>query len=227
MTKRVLPVLIFVFALDAAMAQDWPNIHKYEKANSQVSPPARGEKRVVWMGDSITDFWINNDSLFFSGKPYLDRGISGQTTGQMLVRFREDVINLKPSVVVILAGINDIAENNGPSKLEDVLGNIVSMTELAKANHIKVVLSSVLPAFAFPWRPAIDPVPKVKALNEMIRDYADKNNIVYLDYFTAMADSRSGLPANLSKDGVHPTPEGYKLMEPLAEKAIAAALKKR
>ncbi len=227
MIKRILFVLILVFILDAARAQDWANIHKYEKANGQVSPPARGEKRVVWMGDSITDFWINNDSLFFDGKPYFDRGISGQTTGQMLVRFREDVINLQPGVVVILAGINDIAENNGPSKPEDVFGNIVSMTELAKANHIKVVLSSVLPAFAFPWRPAIDPVPKVKALNEMIKAYADKNNIVYLDYFTAMADSRSGLPANLSKDGVHPNLEGYKMMEPLAEKAIAAALKKK
>lgn len=179
------------------------------------------------MGDSITDFWINNDSSLFSGKPYFDRGISGQTTGQMLVRFREDVVNLQPSVVVILAGINDIAENNGPSKLEDVFGNIVSMAELAKANHIKVVLSSILPAFSFPWRPSIDPVSKVKALNEMIKDYADKNNIVYLDYFTAMADARSGLPANLSKDGVHPNLEGYKVMEPLAEKAIAAAMKKK
>jgi hypothetical protein len=150
MTKRILSALILLFAIGAASAQDWANIRKYEKANSQVSPPEKGEKRVVWMGDSITDFWINNDSSFFSGKPYFDRGISGQTTGQMLVRFREDVINLKPGVVVILAGINDIAENNGPSKLEDVFGNIVSMAELAKANGIKVVLSSILPAFAFP-----------------------------------------------------------------------------
>lgn len=227
MPKRILSVLILVFALTAARAQDWANIHKYEKANSQVSPPVRGEKRVVWMGDSITDFWINNDSSFFAGKPYFDRGISAQTTGQMLVRFREDVINLQPGVVVILAGINDIAENNGPSKLGDVFGNIVSMAELAKANHIKVVLSSVLPAFSFPWRPAVDPVPKVKALNKMIKDYADKNNIVYLDYFTAMADARSGLPANLSKDGVHPNLDGYKIMEPLAEQAIAAASKKK
>jgi len=128
---------------------------------------------------------------------------------------------------VILAGINDIAENNGPSKMEDVFGNIVSMAELAKANHIKVVLSSVTPAFAFPWRKSIDPVPKVKALNEMLKAYADKNSITYLDYFTAMADARKGLPANLSKDGVHPTLEGYKMMEPLAEKAIAAAIKRK
>jgi lysophospholipase L1-like esterase len=227
MTKRILSVFILSFTICAAKAQGWANIKKYEEANIKVKPPSANEKRVVFMGNSITDFWINTDSSFFAGKPYFDRGISGQTTGQMLVRFREDVINLKPAVVVILAGINDIAENNGPSKLEDVFGNIVSMAELAKASHIKVVLSSVMPAFAFPWRPTINPVPKVKALNEMIKTYTDKNNIVYLDYFTAMADSRSGLPANLSKDGVHPNLEGYKVMEPLAEKAIAAALKKK
>ena len=227
MIKKALLLLVLFLVITAAKAQDWANIKKYAEANSNVPPPATGENRVVYMGDSITDFWIGNDSTFFAGKPYFDRGISGQTTGQMLVRFREDVINLKPKVVVILAGINDIAENNGPSKLEDVFGNLVSMAELAKANNIKVVLSSVMPAFAFPWRPAIDPVPKVAALNEMIKNYADKNSIVYLDYFTAMADDRKGLPANLSKDGVHPTLEGYKVMEPLAEKAIAAALKKR
>ncbi len=227
MTSKLLPALILLFTISAAKAQDWANIKKYAEANSKVPPPATGEKRVVYMGDSITDFWINNDSTFFAGKPYFDRGISGQTTGQMLLRFREDVINLKPKVVVILAGINDIAENNGPSKMEDVFGNIVSMAELAKANHIKVVLSSVTPAFAFPWRKSIDPVPKVKALNEMLKAYADKNSITYLDYFTAMADARKGLPANLSKDGVHPTLEGYKMMEPLAEKAIAAAIKRK
>ena len=227
MFKRTLVGLILLFTISAAQAQDWAGIGSYEKANSSVPPPAKGEKRVVWMGDSITDFWINNDSLFFAGKPYFDRGISGQTTGQMLLRFRQDVINLKPGVVVILAGINDIAENNGPSKLEDVFGNIVSMTELAKANNIKVVLSSVLPAAAFPWRPAINPVPKVKALNELLKAYAAKNNLVYLDYFTAMRDEKSGLPANLSKDGVHPNLEGYKVMEPLAERAIAAAFRKK
>lgn len=227
MTKSLLSALILFFIIGTAKSQDWANIKKYAEANSKVPPPTAGENRVVYMGDSITDFWINNDSTFFAGKPYFDRGISGQTTGQMLVRFREDVINLKPKVVVILAGINDIAENNGPSKLEDVFGNIASMAELAKANQIKVVLSSVTPTFAFPWRRSIDPVPKVAALNEMIKNYADKNSIVYLDYFTAMADDRKGLPANLSKDGVHPNLQGYKMMEPLAEKAIAAAMKKR
>lgn len=177
------------------------------------------------MGDSITDFWIRSDSAFFAGKPYYDRGISGQTTTQMLVRFRDDVINLKPSVVVILAGINDIAENNGPIKLEDVFGNIQSMALLAKAAGIKVVLSSVLPAFNFPWRPGMEPAEKVIRLNVLIKDFADKNHMVYLDYFSAMTDERKGLPKTLSGDGVHPNLAGYKVMEPLAEKAIAEALK--
>jgi lysophospholipase L1-like esterase len=225
--KNAVYTIAFLLTGLTASAQDWPNIKRYEEANSKVTAPVVGEKRVVYMGDSITDFWINNDSTFFASNNYYDRGISGQTTGQMLLRFREDVINLKPAVVVILAGINDIAENNGPSKLEDVAGNIISMAELAKANHIKVVLSSVLPAAAFPWRPAINPVEKVKALNDMLAVYAKKNNIVYLDYFTAMADDKRGLPVALSKDGVHPNLAGYKVMAPLAQKAIAEALKKK
>jgi acetyl esterase/lipase/lysophospholipase L1-like esterase len=206
--------------------KDWSFLQRYAKQNAAMPAPAPGEKRVVFMGNSITEGWKNLDSSFFYGRPYYDRGISGQTTGQMLVRFREDVINLKPAVVVILAGINDIAENNGPSKIEDVFGNIESMAELAQLYHIKVVLSSVLPAYNIPWRPAIDPKASVTALNALIKDYCDKNNIVYLDYFTAMADERRGLPANLSNDGVHPTLAGYKIMEPLAEKAIAAAIGK-
>lgn len=225
MKKRYCFIWLLLSGIGTAHAQDWANIRKYEAANLLVPPPAPNEKRVIYMGDSITDFWINNDSSFFAAKPYFDRGISGQTTGQMLVRFREDVINLKPSVVVILAGINDIAQNNGPTRIEDIFGNIVSMTELARANHIKVVLSSVLPAFKLPWRPAIDPVPLVKALNGMLKAYADQNDLVYLDYFTAMSDARSGLPENLSKDGVHPNLEGYRIMEPLAVAAIKKSLR--
>jgi acetyl esterase/lipase/lysophospholipase L1-like esterase len=212
---------------DYLLRKDWPNIKRYESQNSKVPSPRAGEKRVVFMGNSITDGWKYVDSAFFYGRPYYDRGISGQTTGQMLVRFREDVINLKPAVVVILAGINDIAENNGPSKLEDVFGNIVSMAELARSNGIRVVLSSVMPAYSFPWRLTIDPKPGVTALNKLIKDYCDKTGIVYLDYFTAMADNRRGLPANLSGDGVHPTLAGYKIMEPLAEKAIDEAMRRR
>ena len=204
---------------------DWPNIRKYQDENSKLPPPAPGENRVIFMGNSITEFWKANDPGYFTS--YVNRGISGQTTPQMLVRFREDVINLKPAVVVILAGINDIAQNTGPIKLEDTFGNIVSMAELARAEHIKVVMSSVLPANHFPWRPAIIPTEKVIALNKMLKDYADANNIVYLDYYSAMVDDQKGLPANLSGDGVHPNLAGYKVMEPLAEKAIAEALKRK
>jgi lysophospholipase L1-like esterase len=225
--KTKLIILFSLFIAISANAQDWPNIKHYAKANENLSETAKGEKRVVYMGDSITDFWIGNDSTFFKSNGYVDRGISGQTTGQMLLRFREDVINLKPAVVVILAGINDIAENNGPSKLEDVMGNIISMAELAKANHIKVVISSVLPAAAFPWKPSIDPKEKVKTLNDWIKDYTAKNNFIYLDYFTAMVDENRGLPKTLSKDGVHPNLDGYKIMEPLAQKAITQALKSK
>ncbi|MBV8391376.1 MAG: SGNH/GDSL hydrolase family protein [Mucilaginibacter sp.] len=203
---------------------DWANLRKYQDENSKLSPPAPGENRIVFMGNSITEFWKVNDPGYFSG--YVNRGISGQTTPQMLIRFREDVINLKPAVVVILAGINDIAQNTGPIKLEDTFGNIVSMVELARAEHIKVVMSSVLPANHFPWRPAITPTEKVIALNKMLKDYADANHIVYLDYYSAMVDDRKGLPLNLSGDGVHPNLAGYKVMEPLADKAITEALRR-
>ncbi len=205
--------------------KDWAFLQKYDRQNAAVPAPAPGEKRVVFMGNSITEGWKNLDSSFFYGRPYYDRGISGQTTGQMLVRFREDVINLQPKVVVILAGINDIAQNNGPSKIEDIFGNIKSMAELARLYHIKVVISSILPAYGIPWRPAIDPKPGVAQMNKLLKDYCMQNHLVYLDYFSAMADSRAGLPSNLSGDGVHPTLAGYKVMEPLAEKAIDEALK--
>jgi acetyl esterase/lipase/lysophospholipase L1-like esterase len=209
---------------EAGFHKDWANIKRYQADNEKVPAPAPGEKRVVYMGDSITDFWLGADPDFWKGKSYYNRGISGQTTTQMLVRFRDDVIDLKPSVVVILAGINDIAENNGPIKLEEIFGNIKSMAILAREANIKVVLSSTLPAFAFPWKPTMQPAPKVMALNAMIKDFAVKNHMVYLDYFSAMADERNGLPTNLAKDGVHPTLAGYKIMEPLAEKAIAESL---
>lgn len=205
---------------------DWPNIRKYQDENSKLPPPAPGENRIIFMGNSITEFWKGLDSSYFSSTR-ISRGISGQTTPQMLVRFREDVINLKPAVVVILAGINDIAQNTGPIKPEETYGNIVSMVELARAEHIKVVMSSILPANHFPWRPAIDPTEKVIAINKMLKDYADANHIVYLDYYSAMVDDKKGLPSNLSGDGVHPNLAGYKVMEPLADKAIAEALKRK
>ena len=221
-----LMLLSLVVNVKTINAQDWANLSKYKNQNTEVKDPASGEKRVIYMGDSITDFWINYDSVFFASNAFLDRGISGQTTGQMLLRFRQDVISLKPKIVVILAGINDIAENNGPAKLEDIFGNIVSMVQLAKASHIKVVLSSLLPASSLSWRPQINPVQKVRELNSMIKDYADKNDIIYLDYFNAMVDDKNGLKKELGKDDVHPNLAGYKVMELLAKKAIVKALGK-
>ena len=206
---------------------DWANLARYRDANTALAATKSDKPRVVFMGNSITDGWIDADPSFFAGKNYIDRGISGQTTPQMVLRMRPDVIDLKPAVVVILAGINDIAGNTGPMTLNETFGNIVSMAQLAKANNIKVVISSVLPAFDFPWRPGMHPAEKVVKLNAMLKEYAGKNNIVYLDYFSAMKDERNGLPVNLSGDGVHPNLAGYKIMEPLAEKAIAEAIKRK
>ena len=206
---------------------DWPELRRYRSANAQLSTPVANENRVVFMGNSITDAWIDKRPDFFKTNPYLDRGISGQTTPQMLVRFRQDVIDLHPKVVVILAGINDIAGNTGPSSLEMIEGNLASMAQLAKANRIKVVLCSVLPAFSFPWRPGINPIQKIIDLNKWIKNFADKNGFVYVDYYHAMVDERKGLPENLSSDGVHPTAAGYKIMEPLVQKGITKALAKK
>jgi lysophospholipase L1-like esterase len=178
------------------------------------------------MGDSITQGWkIEGPDGYFPGKPYINRGISGQTTPQMLVRFRQDVIDLKPRAVVILAGINDIAGNTGPETLEQIEDNLASMAELAATNHIRVVMCSVMPAFDFPWRPGMTPAPKVVELNEWIKSYAAENRHVYVDYHSAMKDERDGLPAALSHDGVHPLPAGYAVMTPLVEAGIQKALK--
>jgi len=206
------------------LAQDWANLTKYRDANSKVQAPASDENRVVFMGNSITEGWVNARPEFFRDNPYIGRGISGQTTPQMLVRMRPDVIDLSPSVVVILAGTNDIAGNTGPMTLEEILGNIKSMAELADANGIKVVLSSVLPAYDYPWRPGLQPNIKIPQLNAMIKSYCDKQGFVYLDYFSAMADHRNGLPKHYADDEVHPTDEGYAVMEPMVNAAIALAL---
>jgi lysophospholipase L1-like esterase len=203
---------------------DWAYLARYAKANAELPAPKAGEKRVVFYGNSITEGWARFFPTQFPNKPYVDRGISGQTTPQMLVRFRQDVVRLKPRVVVILAGINDIAGNTGPSTLEMIEDNLASMTQLAKANGIRVVLSSVLPAYDFPWRPGLEPAPKVKALNAWLKDFARREKVVYLDYYTAMADERGGLRGDLGSDGVHPNEKGYLIMAPLAEKAIARAL---
>jgi lysophospholipase L1-like esterase len=178
----------------------------------------------VFLGDSITEFWTLSDS--FHGKPYVNRGISGQTTPQILLRFRQDVIALRPEVVVILAGTNDIAENTGPITLAAIEDNLTSMVDLAKRNGIRVVLASLLPALQYPWRADIRPVEKIRALNDWMKDYAAKEGLVFLDYHSAMANDKRGLKTELSEDGVHPNQAGYAVMAPLAEKAIGAALSK-
>src|SRR6202789_3706878 len=206
-----------------APQQDWPNLARYRDQNALLAKPAPGEQRVVFMGDSITDAWPTVGA-FFPGKGYICRGIGGQTTPQMLIRFRPDVIDLKPAVVLILAGTNDVAGNSGPAPPQLTEGNLASMAELARANGIKVVLSSILPAFDYPWRPGREPAPKIVALNTWIKAYAAANGFTYLDYFSSMADGRDGMRAEYSKDGVHPNAAGYAVMEPLAQKAITEAL---
>ncbi|WP_420601342.1 SGNH/GDSL hydrolase family protein [Flagellimonas sp.] len=207
-------------------AQDWPNLQKYQESNSMMDAPKDGENRVVFMGNSITEGWSVANPEFFEGKPYVNRGISGQTTPQMLLRFRQDVIDLQPKVVLILAGTNDIAGNTGPMSLEQIHDNILSMVDLAKANGIHPIICSVVPAFDYPWRPGLEPNLKIPKLNAMLKKTAEKQEIVYLDYFSAMTDERNGLPKELAEDGVHPTKKGYKIMESLVVKAIAKALSK-
>ncbi|MCC8407547.1 SGNH/GDSL hydrolase family protein [Mucilaginibacter sp. UR6-1] len=209
------------------LREDWANLKRFEKENAAVQPPAKGEDRVVFMGNSITQGWSDKDPEFFKGKPYINRGIGGQTTPQMLLRFRPDVINLKPKVVVILAGTNDIAGNTGPTSEETIVGNIQSMALLAQHYGIKVVLSSILPVYDYPWRRGLNPVPKIASVNKSLKEFAAANKMVYLDYFTPMVDEQQGLKKELTYDGVHPNEAGYKVMEPLAEAAIKAALKKK
>lgn len=206
------------------LLNDWPNLERYRDDNAALAPPAPGENRVVFMGNSITQGWAQHFETMFPGKPYIGRGISGQTTPQMLVRFRQDVIDLDPAVVVILAGTNDIAGNTGPATEEMIQGNLASMAELARANGIRVVLSSILPASDYPWRPGLEPGPKIVRINEWMRDYARENGFVFLDYHSAMVDDALGLPPELAYDGVHPTEEGYRVMSRMAEQAIEEAL---
>ena len=220
---------IFLFLLcmsQISYAQDWPNLGRYRAANAKVGAPAPKVNRVVYMGDSITDIWIDRDPGFFKNHPYIDRGISGQTTPQMLIRFRADVIDLHPKVVVILAGTNDIAGNTGPSTLRMIENNLASMAQLGKANNIKVVLCSVLPASKYPWNPKVkDVAQKIVRLNKWIKKYAQAHNEVYLNYYPHLVNSKGGMLAKYSKDGVHPNVAGFKVMEPLAIKAIHKALK--
>lgn len=205
---------------------DWANLKRFEAENVRLPAPLKDESRVVLMGNSITQGWSDKDPEFFKGKAYVNRGIGGQTTSQMLLRFRPDVINLKPKVVVILAGTNDIAGNTGQTSEATIIGNIQSMALLAQHYGIKVVLSSILPVYDYPWKKGLNPVPKIHSINTQLKVFAQRNNMVYLDYFTPMADERKGLKSDLTYDGVHPNLAGYKVMEPLLEAAVHAALKK-
>jgi lysophospholipase L1-like esterase len=219
------PVSDWQKARDEQLKEDFPWLARFKEADLALAPPAKGENRVVFMGDSITEGWhFTGPQGSFLGKPYINRGISGQTTPQILVRFRQDVIALKPKVVVILAGTNDIAGNTGPETLEQIEDNLASMADLATANRIRVVLCSILPAFDFNWRPGMIPAPKILAINAWMKTYAAEKGYVYVDFHTAMKDERDGLPSTLSRDGVHPLPAGYAIMAPLVEAGIEKAL---
>lgn len=225
-----LKTLFFVLCLFAGLAasaqqnQDWANLSRYREENAKLAKPSRNEKRVVFMGNSITEGWIRTDPEFFAKNGYINRGISGQTTPQMLLRFRQDVVALRPAVVVILAGTNDIAGNTGPSTLEMIQDNLASMTEIARSNGIQVVLSSVLPVSDYPWAPGMEPAGKIAELNAWMKKYAIRHGAIFLDYYPALADEQKGMKAEYSGDGVHPNAEGYKVMEPLAQKAVKKAL---
>ena len=225
MKKILFQLLLILIMTQITNAQDWADLKRFNLENETLGLPSANESRVVFMGNSITEGWSQFCPEFFEGKPYVNRGISGQTTPQMLLRFRQDVINLQPKIVIILAGTNDIAGNTGPSTLEMIMDNIISMKELARANNISVILSSVLPAFDYPWKAGQNPNEKIPALNDMIKRYSKQNSIIYLDYFSAMTDGSNGLKAELTYDGVHPNKAGYKVMEPLVENAINKVLR--
>ena len=214
--------------------RDWPALARYRDDNAKVGEPSKNEKRVVFMGDSITDSWDNpTNGGFFPGKPYFNRGISGQTTPQMLIRFRRDVIELKPKVVVILAGTNDIAGNTGPTTPEAIEDNLEAMAELAKAHNIRVVFASILPISDYEVRngqPIVQskrrPPESIITLNTWMKAYATKHRLTYLDYYSAMVDEKGFLKEELTNDGLHPNPAGYQVMNPLVEAAIASSLKR-
>lgn len=217
--------IVSILKIQLVPNEDWANLKRYRKANKELKAPFKKENRVVFMGNSITQNWTRDHGVFFESNPsYVNRGISGQTSAQMLLRFRPDVIELNPKVVVISAGTNDIAENRGPISIERIAGNIFSMAELAKSSGIKVVLASVLPASSYSWSPSIEPTDKIIELNELLKKYAKKNKIVYLDYYTSMVNENKALIKKLGRDTVHPNADGYEIMEPLVQKAIKKAL---
>lgn len=232
--RRSLVALMMLFGLRlGASAQgrsvDFANLARYREANTKLPPPAPGVNRVVFMGDSLTENWTQPANNFFPGKPYVGRGISGQTSSQILLRFEQDVVRLLPAVVVLLAGTNDVAENNGPAADIDIEDNLRAMVAIARYARIRVVLSSILPASKIPWRPVLtDVAPRIARLNAWIRSFAAEQHLIYLDYYTAMALPGGAMKPELAVDGfVHPNAAGYAVMAPLAERAIAEALHAR
>ena len=226
----ILSVFLLQFITQDINAQNWSefaNTGYYAKANLELKLHSKTENRVVLMGNSITEGWVFMRPEFFENRDYINRGIGGQTTPQMLLRFRPDVVDLNPKVVLILAGTNDIAGNTGFTPLETIIGNIKSMAEIANANGIEVVISSILPAIKYLWKPGLNPAPKIISINKELKAYAKQNNFIYLDYFTAMVDDNDGLKVpdyTAADDLVHPNVAGYLVMEKLAEKAIETAL---
>lgn len=213
------------FTSEDLLAQDSLVASSYFKqANSDLMETENDGNRIVLMGNSITQGWPDQHPDFFYDSPYINRGISGQTTSEMLLRFQQDVIDLEPSIVVILAGTNDIAQNRGPVTIDQIAQNIFSMVEMSQEKNIEVVLCSVLPAYQFPWRPQLEPAEQVLALNEQLRTYAEEQQIVYVDYHTAMMNDVHGMKEELAYDGIHPNTAGYLVMEPLLEAGITSIL---
>jgi lysophospholipase L1-like esterase len=211
-------------AMMEARLADWPQLARYRAANAALAPAAKGENRVVFYGASMTEFWGKYGTKFFPGKPYVNRGISGQTTAQMVVRFRQDVIDLHPKVVVILAGTNDVAGNTGPMTPEMTENNWQSMADLAKVNGIRVIFASITPSTDFWWRKGLKPAEKIRALNAWLKGYCESHGLTYLDYYSALADEEGGMKKEFTVDGVHASAKGYAVMEPLAQAAIDKAL---
>lgn len=220
--NRLIPIIAF-FALADLQAQDWPNLQKYAQENRKAAESGRRPK-VVFMGNSITEGWRQQRPEFFTENGFVGRGIGGQTTPQMLIRFTPDVIDLRPKAVVILAGTNDIAGNTGPSTVKMITDNLAAMAQLAKAHDIKVILSSILPVKEYPWSKEADAVGMIAAVNRWMEGYAKAEGFTYLDYFSAMADRDKGLPKKYSEDGVHPNGAGYAVMEALVLETVKAAL---
>jgi lysophospholipase L1-like esterase len=226
MMKLTLLLLLAFTSLQAQdFSDDWAALHHYSAQNATLPAPAKGEKRVVFLGSSIIENWATLVPAFFSNKNYINRGIGGQISPQLLIRFRQDVIDLHPKAVIILAGSNDISSSNGHVTNEVIMNNIRSMAELAKLHGIKVILCKYVPVYEYPWRKVVDPAGKIISLNEQIVKYATENHHIILDYFTPLVDSRNGQKPALTIDGVHPNAAGYALLAKVTEEAIAKALK--